>query len=171
MRSVAIVLAALLVGAPASAQVREFHVPHDAPKVSAVLPMISNYIAPAVYEQWWQEIAACEQLPLPVTHYRVRWYQINAGMFFDGLQPIYARDSTGQIRHDEEGHVFIMWAAAISYPGALEAFVSLPYMFEQTIIKHEMVHFLMAWAGEPGGHPKERFDGRCGLTITYAGKK
>src|SRR5438270_399200 len=56
--------------------------PNDSVKADASLPWVSEYEPPAVYEDWWKEIAACEHLPHPGQLTRaIRWVEVNSVTF------------------------------------------------------------------------------------------
>jgi len=161
---------ALLFAAPAAARAqsaKQFKTPDSASKVSETLAWASEYLAPEIYEKWWREIAACEKLPLPLAHYQVRFYQVNAWRFYDLAHPMYGIDFFGK--------KVLMWAVGLSYGKDLEMYLALPHIYEEIILKHEMIHFLMYWAGEKPDktlsdpwHPPARFE-TCGVTTQYYG--
>lgn len=162
LRSLAWILSfGILLSVPAVSHAqsrKDFKIPEGANKVAEYLPWGGQYIPDEIYEKWWVEIAACEQLPLPPVHYLVRFYQINAIHFYDALRP--------SLGLDLFGNLVIRWAVGMSYPEDLEMYVALPSREVEIVLKHEMIHFLMFWAGEPGGHPPERFE-TCGVTTIY----
>lgn len=132
-----------------------------APPVQPLLPLVSQYAAPVVYEQWWREIAACEQLPLPPEHFQVRFFAVNATRFVDLLRPQFGYDIFVK-------RIVVMWALASSYLDDGSIFVAMPYKLERAAIAHEMLHHLMRWAGEPAGHPPARFErSDCGVSTVY----
>ncbi|MDP9202351.1 MAG: hypothetical protein M3P26_10540 [Gemmatimonadota bacterium] len=151
----------ILLAAPAAAgaQTRHFTVPDSLHKLEAALPWGSQYLADAKYDRWWHEIAECERLPLPSVYATVRFFQINAIHFYDADRPTFVLFA-GELR--------VQWAVAMSFLWTGEIWVGLPYINEEVVIKHEMVHFLMYWAGEPGGHPPARFE-TCGVTTEWNG--
>src|ERR1700674_1574859 len=60
-----------------------------------------EYPAPPEYEDWWKEIATCENLPLPPIHTRVRFFAIAAREFWPLFEPGwaigYAHAPSGQL--------------------------------------------------------------------------
>jgi hypothetical protein len=110
------------------------------------LPWLSEYSAPFIYQKWWAEIAQCEGLPLPADSLRkVQYFQVNGPDF---------------IPDDLDAVVF-----AVTYQNN-QTYVSEPYIWNEALIKHEALHLLLKWAGDPTWymHDPIRFLS-CGLSI------
>jgi hypothetical protein len=110
---------------------------------------VFGFPPPAIYEDWWHEIADCEHLPLPADH-KVYWFIVPVRPF------MFLSDSTH--KHDD--------AAIITSDSAIAvAFVNYSGLLDRGLITHEMAHALLFWAfGSKyvGQHPDE-FYTRCGL--------
>jgi hypothetical protein len=136
------------VGSAKAQQMTSFYT--DAPdKRNETAPWESEFKAPDLYESWWQDIAACENLPLPPEHLQTRFYQVNAQVFIpQGLS---------------------FWVLAVTYPEFNEIYISDSNIWRKSTVEHEMLHMLIKWNHVPegdDGHPKDRFDNVCGITIT-----
>lgn len=106
-----------------------------------------TYRAPAVYEVWWQEIAACEQLPLPADHIEVKWVLVPARPFY------FAEDST------KNGY-----DAVILTPDP-RVYVTQAGILNRLLIEHEMEHYLLFkkfGRRFVGKHPQPYYS-NCGL--------
>lgn len=148
-------------GASAQQQMIHFNIGTPRGMVSPMFARVSEYYPdPAVYEQWWREIAACQGLPLPPQHVLIAWVQVNAIHFVDADrdQP----DSLGRYH----------WVIGKSYLELGIIMIAMPYLYTEEAIKHEMTHFLIYWSGEwtTSDHPRLHFDGRCGVYETYPGR-
>jgi hypothetical protein len=117
--------------------------------------ILLEYHPPAEYEKWWMEIAQCENLPLPERHFFVQFFAVNGREFTvlnDPFTPPWA---------------FSGWAIGYADPWSDQIYIAFPYMREEVIVKHEMLHQLMKWAGERPGHPESRYGlkdiGKCGV--------
>lgn len=87
------------------------------------------------YEAWWREIAACENLPLPLKHYSTRFFALNVREYL----------------YDQ------VWAIGNVAPEENQIYLAFPYIGVEAIVKHEMLHLLMEWNGEDRGHPYWRY--------------
>jgi hypothetical protein len=155
---IALILA-LLLPRSAKAQGRvHFNIATPAGKVSPMYTRISEFIPDAkVYERWWREIADCQGLPLPVQHLQIKWVQINAVHFYDADYD--KPDATG----------LMYWDLGKSYLELGIIMIAMPYRYDEEVIKHEMTHFLMVWAGEKPGHSPLHYSGACGVYPRYQG--
>src|SRR5690349_9408044 len=97
--------------------------PNDSTKYVPSLPWVSEYEPPPIYEQWWKDIAACENLPYPgeLTK-RVTWIQINSRTFRLGSRP------GNTFGFTDEPHLTI--------------YVAIASQLEPEVILHEMAHQL-----------------------------
>jgi hypothetical protein len=138
-------LVALAAASVAGAQSRPLPVLTLEPRADSTTAEIREFAPPPIYFRWWQEIARCEGLPLPLE-------QIGAIRFFE------VRDSsftpTGERGRD----------LAATRTDVGQVYLATPYVWDEQAVKHEMVHNLLDWAGYDFGgfHPAEFFD-RCGL--------
>lgn len=117
---------------------------------SASISWIGAYDQPAIYEQWWHEIADCEGLPLPSEHTRVQFYSVNADLFL----PAGYRDNGVQF-------------LGMTYPDLLEIYVGTRYVLRKGLVTHETLHIILAYNGKRLGaeHPPDFFE-VCGLHAT-----
>jgi hypothetical protein len=110
-------------------------------------PILLEYPAPPMYEDWWKEIAACEGLPLPPEHVQVQFVALSAREFF----PL-----------DDPG-----WAIGYAHVWSGQLYLAFPYIGDKTIVMHEMLHFLLWWSEGRLGHSEERYGkkdiGKCGV--------
>lgn len=108
------------------------------------LPRFSEYRAPPIYKEWAREIAECEGLePLPDSVFaRVQFFQVNAPFF----------------RYEENGMVVL----AVTFYRTRQVFLGSPYIWNESLIKHEILHLVLEANGYHFGnfHPIEIF-GRC----------
>jgi hypothetical protein len=130
-----------------------FKIEGDADKVAPAFNWWFELNPQPEYDRWWHEIAACEKLPLPDTYKKVRWFAINAKVF----APPNEKGDTTEI---------LPTAVAYTWRWGPELWLTLPLLHLEWLVKHEMLHLLMFWAGELPGHPPERFE-ICGLRIFY----
>jgi hypothetical protein len=107
--------------------------------------VVLEYPSPPVYEQWWREIATCERLPLPPRHVLVRFFAVNGREFVILNDPFTSPWESPR------------WAIGYADPWEDEIYLAFPYLLEEMIVKHEMLHQLMKWAGEEPGHPESRY--------------
>jgi hypothetical protein len=142
----ALLLVALIVLAtPARAQT---HVPFDATSDVRHKTVASEYPQDETYAKWWKEVAQCEGLTLPdsATIAKVKFYVVPVARFsvdVDTLSLIAASDTK-----------------------AGEVYVSSTNVWNESTIKHEMLHHEMQWAGFkfPQYHPVELF-ATCGIKV------
>ena len=83
---------------------------------------------PVIYETWWREIAKCESLPLPLEHKKLTWVVVPATTFT-------FEDTT--IVHG--------WLDAATIMPVMTIYVRQDKIFDELLIKHEMIHALLYW--------------------------
>lgn len=110
------------------------------------LPWFSEYKQPAIYKEWWKDIATCEGFdPLPdsVTS-RIQFFQLNATSF----------------KYDDSDDAVL----AVSFMDDGQIYVGAPYIWWRNIIRHEMLHVILWYYGIRLGnfHPSQLFEA-CGL--------
>lgn len=142
----------ILLVRPAHAQLHDFRVP-SANVVSAMFPPSSRLFPDERYDRWWHEIAACESLRLPPFYFLVQFYQLNAPAFQDVKDTVAIRKNR--------------WAIGESFVLEGQMFIALPYIYDEVVIKHEMLHFLLFWNRVlDRDHPADRFE-ICGMVREY----
>lgn len=155
----ALIVVAFLFPSRSSAQQHiHFRIATPRAKASPMYTRISRYLPDMkVYERWWREISECQGLPLPPEHVRLEWVHVNAIHFVDA-----DRDTA-----DSDGEIW--WALGKSYLATGVVMIALPYKYDEQVIKHEMTHWLIYWAGEKNreDHPPLHFDGSCGVYPAY----
>lgn len=151
-----LLLLALFLPELVQAQEHDIEVP-DTAVTNPRYPETSRYYIDAMYDRWWHEVASCEGLKLPSYYVLVRYVQINYPYF--NLQ--------GD-RRATAGSVYLGY----SFVEEWQMFVAITRRFDEEVVKHEMVHFLLFWAGiAKGGHPAKYFGGRCGFGARYEGPR
>lgn len=131
-------------------------VPGSWTTVDLTLPAMSEYSQPFIYESWWREIGACEHVTVPMDlAKRVHFIFVNAPTMIVDMQPN---------------------ILGFANPSSLTIYIALPFIFTESIVKHEMLHWLDYVNGIDEGldfHPVSRFGiGRsavCGITRLYYG--
>lgn len=147
---------ALLAPRSAHAQTHDLVVPEQQ-LVNPMYPATSKYFNDSTYDRWWHEVADCEGLRLPSFYVIVRYVQVNYPYFELPEAPAVPGSVT-------VGYSFVReW----------QIYIAIPYRLDEEIVKHEMTHFLLYWARitPRGGHPLRYFDGHCGFTETYKGRR
>jgi hypothetical protein len=148
-----------LIAIPLVAQTREppampyFKLDGDADKLAPAFNWWFELNPPPVYDRWWHEVADCERLPLPPDYKKVRFFAVNAKYFAPANEP---GDTTD----------IATTAVGYNWQAGPEIWLVLPVRMLEWLVKHEMLHQLMKWAGEQAGHPPERFE-KCGLHIFF----
>lgn len=107
------------------------------------------FTPPAIYEAWWQEIADCEQLPLPADH-TVQWYIVAVRPF------VFATDTS---------HTALDAAIVESDSTVTKGYINYSGILDHGLITHEMTHVLLFkkfGTKYVGGHPDQYYT-RCGL--------
>jgi hypothetical protein len=109
--------------------------------------VIIEYPPLGVYEIWWQELAACEHLPLPIEHIKVQFFAVNGREFWPFIDP--------------------GWAIGYAAVRSGQLYFAFPYIANADIVKHEMLHFFQFWKGDFRDHPVELYGeegkGKCGV--------
>jgi hypothetical protein len=112
-------------------------------------PAMAEYFQPFIYESWWKEIGACEHLIVPIELARaVHFVFVNSPTMVVDMDP---------------------GVLGFTYAPALTIYVVLPLIYTETIIKHEMLHWLLYVNGVDQGkdwHIMPRFNS-CGVTRFY----
>ncbi len=107
---------------------------------SSALPAGAQAItAPAVYQAWWDKTEACSELQGGFG--RIRWYEVPGATTFD----------------TDMGPKVGLW---IQNGNAVLIVVAGNYVNHEMVVRHEMLHALLA----EEGHPSEYFVRRCHLT-------
>jgi hypothetical protein len=137
---------ALAIATPAMAQI---HVPFDATSGEVRSHTVANeYPQDATYAKWWNEIASCEGLKLPdsATIAKVRFFVVPVSKFSLDL-------STEPL-------------VAASDAKVGEVYVGNTSVWDESTIKHEMLHIELGWNGYgfEQYHPVEFF-AACGLKV------
>jgi hypothetical protein len=109
-------------------------------------PLVVMEYAPFdIYEQWWKELAACEGLPLSYRRFGVQFFVLN-------------------VREYCYGGGWIIGNAELQ---ADQIYLAFPYMMDESLVKHEMLHLLMYWNGEQTSHAPRWYGemgvGKCGV--------
>lgn len=117
--------------------------------LDSTLPMLSEYRAPPIYKQWAREVAECQGLePLPDSVFaKIQFFQINASVF----------------RFEKDGPIVL----AVTFLKSRQTFLGAPYIWIESLIKHELLHIILDFNGYRLGnfHPVEIFT-VCGLYRT-----
>lgn len=131
-------------------------------KVDPSLDWLSEYRQPFIYQLWWQEIAACEGLPVPWEKVRrVQFFQVNAPSFLpkDVGAVVYAI-TYGDSRPDSI-------RARVPTPplGRFDSqvYIANTLIWNRAIVEHEALHLLRMWAGDPFwyDHSDVYYGARC----------
>lgn len=123
------------------------------PALDENLPEVSEYSRPQVYRKWLDELAACEGLAINETEAAEISYFVVNGTYF--ILPSYGITS-----------YLAMSSASGRFIG-----MSLPTMWQESYVKHEYLHLLLAWNfgkkySNPAviTHPIEYY-GKCGVHL------
>jgi hypothetical protein len=106
------------------------------------------------YMRWWKETATCAGIPLPEIRLdSVQFYFVNAVDF--------APTPT-----DKPDRMVV----GVTYAASEQIFIAVRHIRTETTVKHEMLHQILYWWGEPAWHDdgREEFS-RCGLQISPRG--
>lgn len=100
------------------------------------------------YAQWWKETAACAGIPQPASRPdSVQFYFVNAVDF-------------APIPTDKPNRM----VAGVTYAASEQIFLSVLRARSEMTVKHEMLHQILYWWGEPAWHDDARAEfKRCGL--------
>lgn len=122
---------------------REFRV-ESLNKSDPSLQWMSEYRQPFIYQIWWQEIAACEGLPLP-------WEKIRKVQFFQVNAPSFLPKDVGAVVY------------AVTYGDEEQVYIANPLIWNRAIVEHEVLHLLRMWAGDPTwfNHDPHWYGERC----------
>lgn len=105
---------------------------------------VTEYTPPFVYHQWWAEIADCEGFPVPdsAQEHSVQFFSVPASLFAFNIGSMLAG----------------------TFDGEPSIYMGAPYVWEEGIVKHEMLHVILHWAGFEflNWHPPEFFE-KCGI--------
>lgn len=108
---------------------------------------VTEYSQPFIYSLWWSEIASCEGFPVPdsAEQATVQFFSVPSSYF-----------ALGQMRGMLAG----------TYAHEPSIYMGAPYVWDEGIVKHEMLHVILGWAGYEfqNFHPAEFFE-RCGIHI------
>lgn len=115
------------------------------------LDWIGLYDQLDAYARWWKETATCAGIPLPAARVdSVQFYFVNAVDF-------------APIPTDKPDRMMV----GVTYAASEQIFIAIRQVRNETTVKHEMMHQLLYWWGEPAWHDDEREEfGRCGLQIS-----
>lgn len=157
MRS--IVLALFLVAQACTAQSSPRHSirasvrPNDSVKVVASLPWVSDFTPPPIYEEWFNEITACEHSNAPPSLFRsIRWIVVNSRTFHLGIA-------------DADDKVF-----GFADVRNNTIYVAMGSQLEKEVVQHEIMHVVDYANGVDEGddyHPFDTFEA-CGLHVHHA---
>jgi hypothetical protein len=131
-------------------------------------PPAWTYDAPAIYAQWWYEIASCQGLPLPPRHAAVRFVAVNATQFRFEWMAVAERRVHGRTVTVDTVRAWLGLALAVSFFKHDLIVLTVPGVFHEARVKHEMTHFLLYWSTNiDKGHPSEFFGTatlpKCGI--------
>lgn len=118
-------------------------------KFNPSLPWMSEFKAPAIYADWWQEIGKCEKLSMPTElTKRVKFVFVNSETFripgYSGL-------------------------LGLTDPESLTIILAQSKVNDKSVVMHEMAHQGAVWNGIDEGkdfHPYTIFE-ECNLHVTY----
>ena len=115
------------------------------------LDWIGLYDQLETYPRWWKETATCAGIPLPAARIdSVQFYFVNAVDF--------APTPT-----DKPDRMMV----GVTYAASEQIFIAVRHIRVETTVKHEMMHQLLYWWGEPAWHDDAREEfSRCGLEIS-----
>jgi hypothetical protein len=102
------------------------------------------------YRGWWKETAACARVPLHSARVdSVQFYYVNAVDFL----PTPTDKPNAMV-------------AAVSYAASEQIFLSVLHLKNEIVVKHEMMHQILYWWGEPDWNNDARVEfKRCGLQV------
>jgi hypothetical protein len=109
-----------------------------------------QYNRPKLYDDWFKRIVDCEGLTMPPKEEidKLRFIAVNSdGFQTDSLSPMYN---------------------AVTYARKHIIVISLPYMWDYSIVAHEFLHFVLwynfgtLYLNPSVSHPKEYFE-RCNI--------
>jgi hypothetical protein len=102
------------------------------------------------YARWWKETAACAGIPLPASRPdSVQFYYVNAVDF-------------APIPTDKRDRMM----AGATYGAKEQIFISILRVRDEIAVKHEMLHQILCWYGEPDWDDDAHAEfKRCGLHV------
>jgi len=102
------------------------------------------------YTRWWKETATCAGVPLHSARVdSVQFYYVNAADFLPTPT-------------DKPDHM----VAAVTYAAREQIFLSVLHLRNESVVKHEMMHQVLYWWGEPDWDNDARIEfKRCGLEL------
>jgi hypothetical protein len=100
------------------------------------------------YARWWKETASCAGIPLQVARVdSVQFYYVNAVDFLPA-----PTDKPNRM------------VGAVTYAATEQIYVSILHLRDEIVVKHEMIHQILYWWGEPTWDNDARMEfERCGL--------
>lgn len=107
-------------------------------------PKVSAYRQPLVYKKWWKEIEACTKLPIPDEREDVvQFFYVDA----------------------DEFDYSTLKLPLVGYTAAplQQIYIVSNSIEDPSVVKHEMLHYLMFEYGINTDHPKELFRAECGV--------
>jgi len=114
------------------------------------LNWVGSYGQPTQYARWWRETATCARIPLPENRLdSVTFFYVNAKDF-------------APLPTDKPNRM----VAAVTYGSREQIYVSAFLIRDEVAIKHEMMHQVLFWWGEPNWDADTRPEfRRCGLEL------
>lgn len=102
------------------------------------------------YARWWKETATCARIPLHTARVdSVQFYYVNAADFLPS-----PTDKPNRM------------VAAVTYAAREQMFLSVRHLRNEIVVKHEMMHQILYWWGEPDWDNDARIEfKRCGLQV------
>ena len=122
-------------------------------KALSTLDWIGAYDQLQEYELWWKQVADCAGVVLPENRSKsVQFYFVNAVDF-------------APLPSDKPPRMVV----GVAYAASEQIYVSVFRIRSERIIKHEMIHQLLYWWGEPTWDDDARQEfKRCGVTMSGA---
>jgi hypothetical protein len=124
--------------------------PNGTTKYDSALPWVAQYKAPAIYADWWKEIARCEKLEIPAELARkVKWVAVNSATF--RVAPAYET------------------LYGLTDTDAITIVIAQSKVLDKSVVMHEMAHMGNQWNGVDQGadyHPADSFE-VCDLHTVY----
>lgn len=114
------------------------------------LSWVGLYDQLAPYTRWWKETADCAGVPLHTARVdSVQFYYINAPDFL----PAPTNKPNSMV-------------AAVTYASREQIYLSVLHLRNEIVVKHEMMHQILYWWGEPDWDSDGRAEfKRCGLQV------
>jgi hypothetical protein len=120
-------------------------------KLIISLDWIGLYDQLPPYAQWWKDTGACAGIPLPQSRTdSVQFYFINAEDF-------------APLPSDKKDRMM----AAVTYAAQEQIYISVLRLRDERFVRHEMLHQLLYWYGEPKWDDDDRAEfAQCGLRVS-----